>query len=144
MKKPKFKYIPQKMKDETQSDCAIACIAMILGCSYNAVYEDMYDDFEKNGVSFKRALEYLADHGLSVITKEWKCYQDIRKNNKRMKEPFADIHLVRVRQYANKSMLHSMVMDKNGRVYDPSPFGRSNKGFAGWYEILEVGGCYYS
>jgi hypothetical protein len=72
----------------------VAALAMILGCSYEQVYHDMENQFDAKGLNFHKALAYLADHGLDVITKEWQSYGNIEDNNKRMIVPFADVHLV--------------------------------------------------
>jgi ABC-type bacteriocin/lantibiotic exporter with double-glycine peptidase domain len=129
------------VKQRDHADCAIACLAMILNCSYEQVYNDMLNRFDKTGLKHNTSVAYLADHNINIITKEWKCYANVIKNNQRMAEPFADIHLVCVKPYADSNVHHAVVMDRNGKVYDPSDNGITK--LTDYYEVVKVGGCYY-
>jgi len=134
MEKPKFRYVSQKY----ENDCAVACLAMITGYSYEKV--DKRFNYKK-GIKFSKSVDYLQYQGIGIIIKEWIGCQNINYNNKLMAQPYADIHLISVKQYADSPYHHAIVMDKNGQIYDPGD--KTIKDLNHYYEIVKVAGCFY-
>jgi hypothetical protein len=134
----KIKYIPQRYK----KDCSVACVAMITRQPYNEVLNNLTGDFDKTGLKVEDSLEYIQRNGLTVIQKSYIGYLKRKLNNKRMGKPFADIHYVVVQPYADCKTFHAAVMDNKGKIYDPAD--RTIQTIDKYYEILVVGGCWYS
>lgn len=138
MKKPKFRYVPQ----QGNSDCVIASIAMVTGQDYDDV-EWHFKDTDKKGVSVEDCIGYLMDKGITIISKSSEGFIDINRNNKLLLFPFADIHIVRAKVYANDRMNHAFVMLKNGKCYNPTQPNKFCNPLTHYYWIKQVIGCYY-
>lgn len=111
----KIKYVRQKHR----SGCAVACIAMITGLSYDAVKKQFQTNFEHGGMKPEHSRDFILEHGFSAIEVTPSTYKNVPTINKRLSKPFADIHFVSVQPFADSEVNHAIVMDKNGRVYDP-------------------------
>lgn len=137
MKKPKFKFV----KQEEECGCAIACIAMILGKSYDEIRKSFKGDFQKDGIETEKSLYYLSENGVDTIRKMPYGYVDREASNLRMIKPFADIHFVSIKQFSNSNSNHALVMLKNGQFVCPTVNKKMEE--VAVYEICEVVGCYY-
>lgn len=131
-----IKYVAQKY----DADCGIACLAMALGLAYSRVEIDFAPFTKTDGMNPDATRNYIASQGYSVVSKTAAFYSKVKENNSRMLKPFAPVHLVRVKIFANSKMNHLVVMDSKGRVFDPSE--ESVKSLAEYYEIIEVIGCW--
>jgi len=111
----KVKYVAQ----EQEHGCVVACIAMVLGWDYGDVADYFQNDFDKSGVKLDFAKTFICEHGFSVIEKRPEGFMDIKQSNKRMLEPFAQIHIVGGSQFIDAKHNHAFVMDKNGKTWNP-------------------------
>ena len=65
MKRPKFRFVRQ----EDENGCAAACMAMILGKTYEEVLKSFLNDFGKQGIQISPVISYLSENGVDVIRK---------------------------------------------------------------------------
>lgn len=135
-KSSKIKYV----KQEDSKGCAIACFAMIRGMTYAQVANQFSIDLKKHGLTSQQIWMYLSDHGYSVIEKLSHAWMDLHQQNARMVIPFAPLHWVDVKQYANSPLDHAVVMDAKGRVYDPS--AEENKNLNAYYQVRSIMGLF--
>lgn len=130
----KIKYVRQKHS----SGCAVACIAMVTGLSYDEVDRQMQTNFNNDGLKSEITRLFVCDQGFSSLEMISHGYSELAASNKRMNRPFADVHIVSVQPFADSEMNHAVVMDKRGRVYDPDrPEKRS---LTEYYYIVRVTG----
>lgn len=99
--------------------CSLACMAMITGLDYDYIDKQFKINFDKNGIEFTKVRDFICEQGFDCIQKINQSCTDIKINNKRMIVPFADIHYISARQFADAKNNHAFVMLKNGKVYDP-------------------------
>ena len=137
MKKPKFKFV----KQEDEMGCAIACIAMILGKTYEEVARSFLNDFSKQGIRIDSAISYLSENGVDVIRKGHQGYANREDSNKRMIQPFADIHYISFQQFVDSDTNHAIVMLKNGKLICPTKKHKTDE--VSCYQIDDVLGCFY-
>lgn len=92
------------VKQRSDNDCGVACMAMIVGCSY----EVAYDSFDPNlDCAHTASMEkFLNKHNLSIYVQ----HQVENADNV--------AHLLNCRAPAGS---HWIVMDVKGNFYDPSP-----------------------
>lgn len=128
------------VKQEEKFGCVLACLAMVLGKSYQEVRADFYHDFEKKGFKVETAIGYLADKGFQFIHKEVGFYNRIDFSKSEMLRPFADCHLVRIKQFFDDPNTHLVVMDKNGKIFCPD--GATEENIKSSYHIGDVWGIY--
>lgn len=136
MKKPKFKFV----KQEEECGCAIACMAMILGKSYEEIVKSFYNDFNKQGIKIEPVIEYLSGEVDVVRKKHW-GYSDRKESNKRMIIPFADIHYISFQQFVDSEINHAIIMLKNGKIICPTKKYKIDE--ISVYQIDDVLGCFY-
>lgn len=125
--------IPQRY----EYDCTVACIAMVLEKSYEEVSGYFYTNFDKAGLDVDLVRNTICEHGFSVIEKTCNNYLDVQKMSERMRIPFADIHIINVWRYADSKITHAVVMDKEGKLFDPT----GNKEWK-FYSVERVLGFY--
>ena len=106
------------VKQEDKSGCTVACIATVMGKTYQEVKADFANDFIEDGVSIEQVAEYISDHGYETLLKSVLYRLDRHTGRKWIMEPFAPVHIVRVR-YKSDTVNHVVVMDKKGVFYDP-------------------------
>lgn len=131
----KIKLIYQKNK----FGCAVACLAMVSGRTYDDVVQDFINDFNEDGLEIEKALDWLGDNGFSVLVKEIRCYNQKDFARAYMFKPFAEVHIVRVRNKVD-TMNHLIVMDKAGKLFCPD--GTSDADLRLCYLIDMVLGLY--
>lgn len=92
------------IKQRTNSDCGVACIAMVIGCTYEEAYE-CYD--EKLNCAHTASMErFLNKHSLSIYA----------RNQNKDEDCVAYLMLCR-----SPSGAHWVVFTINGKILDPSP-----------------------
>ena len=121
--------------------CAVACIAMVSGYSYEYVRQYYSGkDFTKAGITFFDYAEFFVDHGISCNWK-WPSWQAKGLNLKRETWPpklWADLNLVIV--MTKNDMSHVVVVKKDGSIFDPN---RGDvKSFDAYREVSQVIGIY--
>ena len=99
--------------------CVIACIAMILGKTYDEVRTDFYQNFNKKGINANRCIDYICEFGYSVVKKEKVPYHRNTKANLEMIKPFADSHIVIIQEFFDNPVSHAIVMDSKGHLLCP-------------------------
>lgn len=127
------------VKQRQECDCSIACIATITGIKYENVIKHFNNNFSRTGLTLAETCQFIAENGFDGIQKINKIYTDIKINNKRMLFPFADIHYIEAKQFANSKKNHALVMLKNGKVFEPST-GKFINILNEFYEIVNVVG----
>jgi ABC-type bacteriocin/lantibiotic exporter with double-glycine peptidase domain len=124
------------VKQEDENGCAIACIAMVLGRSYQDVARDWTHKFKKDGVSLKKIMGYLAEHGCSIVHVEVAYFVDKDFARDILLKPFAPVHIVRTQPQFD-SDAHVVVMAKDGQIFCPSGAEDAED-----YQITDVLGIY--
>lgn len=134
MKKIKF------VKQEDRKGCVAACLAMITGKTYKQVTGDFENDFSADGLTSDDMISYLSDHGYSVIKKsvETTTHKDFAREE--LLRPFAPMHILTVQWYAEGRYTHVVVMDADGKIYDPYETPEEEVRTA--YQIIEIFGIY--
>lgn len=112
----KIRFVQQKH----ELGCAVASIAMVLGCEYDDVERRFGRSFDKQGLKTDQARSFVCDHGFSVIEKRADGFMDIERSNARMLQPFADVHIISAQPFADSKIHHCFVMDAKGKIYDPN------------------------
>lgn len=113
---------PIKLVEQKGKTCTIACLAMILGESFDKVERDFLAPEE--GTLVKTA-DYLGNHGYSVMIKELMFHSHPSFAREEIIKPFAPAHIVHCKQFADDPVQHVVVMDQNGKVFNPAgPNGR--------------------
>jgi hypothetical protein len=128
------------VKSKDASGCAIACLATILGTTYEKVKKDFYNDFDEDGITTELITEYLGDKGYNLILKTIPYHTDIDFGRKEMLTPFAPIHIVGLVRKIDAKIGHVVVMDSRGKTYCPS--GTTDEETKGSYAITEVIGIF--
>lgn len=132
----KIKWVGQKH----QYGCSIACISMILGTDYDIIEKHFKENLDKKGIATSDAIAYLAEQGLNIIVKESVGMANVKLQNKLLLLPFAEVHLLSVKQFMNNKIHHSIVMDNKGNIFDPDDVTR--KDLKLFYSIETVVGCF--
>jgi hypothetical protein len=110
------------VKQDDEKGCSAACIAMILGKSYQEITERLYTNFARTGLSHKVAREFITDFGFQAITKEVWCFHTTELINLEMIKPFAPVHLLEIKVWPDHSTWHALVMDQKGKLFDPAGY----------------------
>lgn len=97
--------------------CRLACVAMVLGISYaeakaEAERIDGPTDWATQGADYWTSDRILFRYGWAVQRHYVAWYDDWPL------KPFAPVHLIEIRQPSGRG--HSLVMDADGRVFDPN------------------------
>jgi hypothetical protein len=107
------------VRQEHVKGCVIAVCAMITGQTYAEVNAHFSGDRDQDGLPLRLALTYVTDHGFAAHEVIAHGHLDLRDSNGRMLQPFADAHIVNVLPCVNSEWGHALVMDRDGRLYDP-------------------------
>ena len=102
--------------------CGIACLAMLMGTTYARVREAFPRFCNNCGIDPPHMDHFLAVNGYAVQRIYPERYHDGKQNAPWPPKPFAERHLVLVRQTLKdiSADSHYVVMDWQGRVYDPA------------------------
>jgi hypothetical protein len=133
---PSIVYVAQR----EDTDCVIACLAMVTGQTYDEVMHDMipfWDLYRERGVSDRMFYEYLGEKNYCVsnITKFYSP-QQIERTPWPV-APFAPVHVVGT---MDEGYYHSVVMDWRGIIHDPSDM--SAVGLHEYEEVYEIVGIW--
>lgn len=128
------------VQQEHAKGCVVAACAMITGQSYRAVNAHFSGDREEAGLPYKLALQYITDHGFAALEVLPHGYNQVGDSNRRILRPFADAHLVNVVPKINSDIGHALVMDREGRLYDPESPGEVDP--SRFYFVNLVIGCF--
>lgn len=128
------------VKQEDECGCVAACIAMVLGKTYQDVTKDFINDFKTKGINVELLISYLADHDLGVIHKKIAFYAHKDQFREELFKPFAPIHIVRIVWAADQEDGHVVVMTEDGKLLCPS--GATEEDVRSSYTVLEVLGIY--
>jgi len=108
-----MRYIKQKDK----YGCAIACLAMVTGVSYDEILSMFPKGLPDRGISTEfQGRSILFEHGFLSMT-FYKTISHTQEENKEFGKPIAPIHIISVITNADTS--HAVVMDDKGNIYDP-------------------------
>jgi hypothetical protein len=122
--------------------CVPACIAMILGKSYEEVIESFYNDFSKEGINNSITREYLTEYDLSVVFLDLQYLTKLDKARNTLHKPFADIHIISVKPNADDELNHSIIMDYQGEIFDPH--SEDTKDLDEYFRVDYVLGIFYN
>lgn len=131
----------QHIVQEDPSGCLIACLAMVRGVDYYEVKAEFYGDFENEGIAIGKAMDYLADYGYSIIYRRSHSTHHPKLGHKYMTEPFADVHIVEVKDFADTNHSHGVVMLKDGTIYNPRKNGVDS--LEPYYEVISCVGIWH-
>lgn len=120
--------------------CAIACLAMVTGRTYDDVSADFMRDFNKEGMPWMETVQYAGDAGFAIIEKHYSFWNSKDACMKEMYKPFADVHIMSVRPYADSKESHAVVMTSTGRIICPSK--TSSERIKLSYAVNAVAGLY--
>jgi ABC-type bacteriocin/lantibiotic exporter with double-glycine peptidase domain len=107
------------VKQKEISGCAVACIAMVLGKTYDEIAADFQNNFSENGIELEKTVSYLADFGFEIIQKEVVAYNNVKFGKDELLKPFAPVHIVRIKLKFDSTYGHLVVMDGSGKLYCP-------------------------
>lgn len=127
------------VKQEQEHGCVPACLAMIRGVDYWRVAQWFENKFTHDGIKLETAMEYLSHFGYQIIVKEVWTGNHPLFGQAEMTKPFAPIHIVSVKPFADSKTNHSVIMSKSGRIYDPSSVMKS---FADIWEVQRILGVW--
>lgn len=119
--------------------CTIAALAMIRGVSFVEV--DMHIEHPSE-MTLMKCADYLGDHGYGVIIKESLYHVHPRFGRGELTTPFAPAHILHVKQYADQTVQHVVVMDGRGRLYDPARAPKVNVSLNDFYMVTGVLGIW--
>jgi len=123
-----------RVQQEEPYGCGIACLAMVIGKTYQDVRSWFKNEKFDRGISTWELDMYLCEHGYAVARK-YPLTQNVVTNQPRdvwPVEPWADVHIWQVRTLSNTS--HFIVLLRDGTVLDP--FDGNRKSF-GDYQMIE-------
>lgn len=129
---------------ETEEDCGctVACIATVLGKTYQEVSKEFINDFNSDGLTFEDTMNFLGDNGFQVIHKEIRNYGTVKFGREELLKPFAPIHILRVMPKYDAKFGHVVIMDSEGKVFCPSGF--TEEEILDSYAITNIAGFYKS
>jgi len=125
---------------EDPAGCMIACLAMIRGVSYQEVKAEFYGGFENDGITEGVAWDYLSAYGYTVIYRRVHCSSNPAEGHLHLKQPFAPVHLVCVRDFANAPHYHGVVMLDDGKILNPRKNGVTE--LSAYFEVISVAGVW--
>lgn len=125
---------------EEQFGCAVACIATVLGKTYDEISQTFENDFSVSGINLAQAIEYLGDAGYSIVHKYVTHYNNREFARKYMLTPFAPIHIVRIMPRFDSANGHLVIMDYEGTLHCPA--GIEEKDIHTSYLISDVVGIF--
>lgn len=129
------------VRQKERSGCAAACIAMVLGKTYEEIAADFENDFVDSGIELEKTQDYLSDFGCRVIRKEIIYYGvDVKFGRDEILKPFAPVHIVRVKPKFDSEHGHLVVMGADGKLYCPD--GDTDEEARNNYVITTVLGLY--
>ena len=129
-------FVPQR----GETDCVIACLAMVTGKPYDEVLEEFagyWKDNSEEGVGDNAFYQYLGQHGYLVQTFKRLYEPSQTPRTPWPPAPFAPIHVLGVDYMGDE---HGIVMDKDGLIHDPY-----NEGITGLFEypiVYEIVGIW--
>lgn len=128
------------VRQEDPAGCAVAAIAMALGLGYEAVRKDFLNSFDEDGISSSEIIDYLRDHGCSVLAKTKAAIQHVDFAKDDMLKPFANDHIVIIKTRFDATSNHAVYMDKEGKIHCPD--GMTDQEVRDSYIVGEVFGIY--
>jgi hypothetical protein len=110
---------------------------MILGIPYQDAAKMFSADFQADGVQHEAGVDAVLGHGWVAVTKRVDAYNHKDDHRDFMLEPFAEIHLLTVVNYADSANGHAVVMLKDGTILDPSDTPQDKNSY--WYVRASTG-----
>ncbi len=131
-----IQYVPQR----GETDCVIACLAMVTGKSYDEVMEEFAPYWKltsDEGVGDNAFYQYLSQHG--YVTQTFKqAYEPSQSNRAEWPpRPFAPVHVLGVDYLGDE---HGIVMDSGGVIFDP--YDKSKVGLYEYPIVYEIVGIW--
>lgn len=108
-------FVPQR----EETDCVIACLAMVTGKTYDEVLEEFaeyWEECSEEGVGDNAFYQYLGQHGYLVQTFKHHYEPSRTQRTPWPPAPFAPVHVLGVDYMGDE---HGIVMDKDGLIFDP-------------------------
>lgn len=139
-----MEYPPLKYVAATEDNsCVVACLAMVTGKTLKTVFKDIRESWESKGklegLTDEIVDPYLAQNGFAVQ----RMYDEYKPSMLLIEgwpiDPFAPIHIVDVWS-SNPAGMHSVVMDKEGKIYDPS--NRKIKSITQYQRVFSITGIW--
>jgi hypothetical protein len=112
-----MQYVPQR----GETDCVIACLAMIRGVSYEVIMDDLrmcWDSGGKEeGIDDDAFYQYLSQHGFAFQIFTHFYGPSLLHRVAWPLKPFAPVHVIGT--VMDDGETHASVMDHAGRIFDP-------------------------
>jgi hypothetical protein len=138
---PKSKEV-KYVRQTHQFGCVPACISMILDIDYDKVVDTFYNDFDKCGINNNITNDYLSDYNHTVVFIDLQHIPKMDKAREVLHRPFADIHLVSVKPHIDDEVYHSIIMDYEGKIFDPHD--EDSKSLDKYYTVQYIFGVFYN
>lgn len=113
---------------------------MVTRRSYNSVAADFRRDFIRKGLLFEETLDYLGEHGFSIVSKRIRSASEIDFARREMLSPFAPVHIVSLKFKADDKFTHLVVMTGKGKLICPA--GQTDKTIRRAYAVFQTAGLY--
>lgn len=128
-----------KLRQDDENDCVLATCAMIMDESIDSIRDKFSNSYcNRCGITDETMTMMLNEHGFGTMWK-WKWYEPQKQyRNIWPPEPFAEVHLGKVRVLSNSRLSHSIVMLKDGTVWDPEQ--DEEKRLTDYEEVLGICG----
>ena len=111
------------IRQEDPNGCVVASMAMVLGITYKQARKLGEPAFGRDRLTTYSMEEILSNFGWATM-RRWRCNPVTNKFREAWPlAPFAPIHICSI-QMSNGH--HSVVMDKDGRIYDPADESRKD------------------
>lgn len=128
-----------RVNKRKENDCAICCLAMITGYTYELVESELSDRIF-NGLSLAIADQYLAERGYAVSRLFRLKSSGTEFQSRWPVLPFADLHWCVVQVYQESTIKHSVLMLKDGTVIDPHD--NEKLSLYDYYKVYSIAGIY--
>lgn len=129
------------VRQEHPWGCGLACLAMLLGVEYSALFKTRYAhiNFETSvGISNFLMAEELTELGFAY-SKLWRFKSGNIERTPWPPQPWADVHLIMIELQCRKS--HWALWLRDGRVFDPY-YGETDMQNPNYKSIQQISGIY--
>lgn len=128
------------VKQKDRNGCAVACVATVIGKSYDEVKKDFICNFIDDGIGFDVMAHYIASSGFDILKKTISFYTKVEFGREELLKPFAPIHIVHVLGKMDLTYAHVVIMDDKGILWCPD--GMDDRDIRVSYRIIETIGIW--
>lgn len=108
------------IRQKHSKGCGIAAIAMLADWEYDEIKTRLYGTRgEIAGLFYNEVLEVGCELGGFEVHSEVYPHQADETHRANVMKPYADVHLVEIKVFKDSPCLHFIIMDEDGKLYDP-------------------------